>query len=135
MPPATGPRTVQKLLVEDGHAHDATDKVEVLQVVGVDARVGVDLQRVVVVRRVREQTVDWIEHFVRQQKEPLAERRKVEGGRRPKKAWAHASVSARQPGLDWFGLVLIGARTARGHCLASNLAQRSDTHTHRDTPP
>jgi len=88
-------RTIKELLVKDGKANDTADKVEVFEVVGIDARVWVNLEGVVVVRRVLEQTVtskkktetknknisnkrsfryipiDWIKHLVRQEEEPL----------------------------------------------------------------
>ena len=41
-----GEAAVDVVAVVDGHAEDATDKVEVGEVVGVDVRVAVDLQRV-----------------------------------------------------------------------------------------
>jgi len=50
-------RTIKELLVKDGKANDTADKVEVFEVVGIDARVWVNLEGVVVVRRVLEQTV------------------------------------------------------------------------------
>lgn len=57
--------------MKDGHANDAANEAKVEQVVRVDARVGVDLQRVVVVCRVRKETIDRIEHVVGEQEEPL----------------------------------------------------------------
>ena len=47
--------------MEDGKSKDATNELEVVQVLWVDAGVGINLQRVVVVRRVLEKTVEGIE--------------------------------------------------------------------------
>ena len=52
-------------------ADDAPDEVEVGQVVRVHRRRGVDLQCVVPVRRVLEQTVHRVHELVRQVKEPF----------------------------------------------------------------
>lgn len=53
------------------HGDEASDKLEVVQVVGVDVRRRIDLQTVVVLVGVLEQAVHGVEHFVRQQQEPL----------------------------------------------------------------
>ena len=58
--------------VEDAETQAATDELEVVQVLGVHARRGVDLQRVVVVRGVLEQTVKRIEHLVGEQEEEFS---------------------------------------------------------------
>ena len=44
--------------MEDGEAQAAADELEVVQVLGVDARCGVDLEGVVVVRGVFEEAVE-----------------------------------------------------------------------------
>lgn len=87
------------MAVKHRQAHHATHKVEIRQVVlgtrrhkrrrdtgsdvvcifvckracthGVDGGVGVDLQRVDVVRGVLEQAVIWVQHFMTQQVQPL----------------------------------------------------------------
>jgi hypothetical protein len=58
--------------VEDTQSEHTSDKLEVVQVFRVDSRIGVDLQRVVVVRRVLEQAVERVEHFVREQEEEFS---------------------------------------------------------------
>ncbi len=63
---------VQEAPVEDGKAHHAADEFEVIKMLGVDARVRIDLQGIVVVRRVLEETVERIEHFVGKKEEELA---------------------------------------------------------------
>lgn len=74
--------------MKDGETEHAADELEVVQVLGVDRRVRVDLERVVVVlqcassqegfpwprdqtthSRVLEQTVERVEHLVRQEEE------------------------------------------------------------------
>lgn len=65
---------VQETTVEDTQSEHTSDKLEIVQVFRVDSRVGVDLQRVVVVRRVLEQAVERVEHLVREQEEELSAR-------------------------------------------------------------
>ena len=57
----------------DGHSGHSTNELEVVQVLLVaDARVGIDLQRVVVRSRVFEETVVGVEHLLGEQVEPLS---------------------------------------------------------------
>lgn len=86
--------------MEDGEREDSSDEFEVVQMLGVDRRVGVDLKCVVVVlfspqkmsteprrkrkrerrgaySRVLEQTVERVEHLVRQQEEELSRQSSV----------------------------------------------------------
>lgn len=58
--------------MENCQADHATNEFEVVEMFGVDARMRIDLESVVVVRRVFEQTVKGIEHFMRKQKEKLS---------------------------------------------------------------
>ena len=51
--------------MEDTETQASADELEVVQVLGVHARRRVNLERVVVVRRVLEQTVERVEHLVR----------------------------------------------------------------------
>lgn len=62
---------VQEATVEDAEAQAPTNELEVVQVLGVDARRRVDLERVVVVRGVLKQTVEGVEHLVGEQEEEL----------------------------------------------------------------
>lgn len=57
------------------HCNEAADEAEVGQVVGVDGRRRVDLQTVVALPGILEQTVHGVEHFMRQQEEPLSGKR------------------------------------------------------------
>ena len=57
--------------MEDGHSYDSAHKVEVGQMIGIDARIGVNLKRVNVLPRVQEQSVVGVQHFVGEQVEPL----------------------------------------------------------------
>ena len=56
------------------HCDEAADEAEVGEVVWVDGRGRVDLQTVVALAGILEQTVHGIEHFVGQQEEPLRSR-------------------------------------------------------------
>jgi hypothetical protein len=74
---------IEESAMEDGETHDTADEFEVVQVLGIDTRVRVDLQRIVVVRRVFKKTtqskislymtlvfflnlpIEWIKHFMR----------------------------------------------------------------------
>ena len=64
---------IQETTVENAETEAATNKLEVVEVLRVDATVGVDLQSVVVVGRVLEQAVEGVEHLVRKQEEELSE--------------------------------------------------------------
>lgn len=56
---------------EAHHGDEAPDEAEVREVVGVDGGGRVDLQTVVVLAGVFEQTVHGVQHLVGQQEEPL----------------------------------------------------------------
>jgi len=68
----TNEECIQEAPVEDSQTNNATNELEVTKMLRVDAGVWVDLESVVVVCRVFEQTVEWVEHFVRQQEEELS---------------------------------------------------------------
>lgn len=59
-------------MVEDRQAETTSYELEVVEMLWVDPGGGVDLQRIVVVRRVLEQPVRRIEHLVRQQEKPFS---------------------------------------------------------------
>ena len=63
---------VQKSTMENGQTHNSSNKLEVVQMFRVDARMRVDLQGIVVVRRILEKTVEGVEHLVRKQEEELS---------------------------------------------------------------
>ena len=63
---------IQESPVEDSQTDNPTNELEVVEMLRVDAGVGVDLKRVVVVRRVLEQAVERVEHLVREEEEELA---------------------------------------------------------------
>lgn len=52
--------------MEDGQSHSSSDKFEVAKMIRVDAGCVVDLERIVVMRRVFEQAIARIENFMRQ---------------------------------------------------------------------
>jgi hypothetical protein len=56
--------SIQKSAVENGQTNNTPNKLEVVQVFGVDAGVRIDLESVVVVGGVFEQAVEGIEHLV-----------------------------------------------------------------------
>ena len=58
-----------KAAVEDAETQAATNELKLVQVLGVDAGRRVDVEGVVVVRKVLKQTVETVEHLVREQKE------------------------------------------------------------------
>lgn len=62
---------IEETTVEDTETQAAADKLEVVQVLGVDTGCRVDLERVVVVGGVLEETVKGVEHLMRQQEEEL----------------------------------------------------------------
>ena len=58
--------SVKETAMEDGHSDDASDKLEVGEMLGVDVRRGVYLEGVAVHGGIGEETVGWIEHVVRE---------------------------------------------------------------------
>ena len=60
---------IQEATVEDAKPQAPADELEIVQVLRVDTRRWVDLQRVVIVRRVLEQAVEGVEHLVGEQEE------------------------------------------------------------------
>lgn len=58
--------------MEDTETKTTTNKFEVVQMFGVDAGSRIDLQRVVVVCGIFEETVERIEHFMGEQEEELS---------------------------------------------------------------
>jgi hypothetical protein len=58
--------------MKDAQAQATTDELEIVEMFGVDAGRRVNLQRIVIVRRVLEKAVEGIEHFVRKQEEKLS---------------------------------------------------------------
>lgn len=64
--------SIEETPVEDGQPNNSADEFEVVEMLRVDAGVRVDLKSVVIVSRVFEQTVERIEHLVRQEKEKFS---------------------------------------------------------------
>ena len=62
---------IQEAPMEDCQPNYSSNEFEVIEMLGIDARVGVDLQSVVVVSRIFKQAVKRVKHFVRQKKEEL----------------------------------------------------------------
>lgn len=60
--------------MENGQPHHTADELEVVQMLRVDARVRVDLQGIIIVGRVLEQTVEGVEHFMRKKEEEFTAR-------------------------------------------------------------
>lgn len=63
---------LQLVIVKDGDAQDPPHEMKVAEMFWIHGRIRIYLQRVVVVAAVLEQAVLGIEHFARQQMEPLA---------------------------------------------------------------
>lgn len=57
--------------MEDAEPKTPTNELEVVEMLWVNTRRWVNLQGIVVVRRVFEQAVEWVEHFMREQEEEL----------------------------------------------------------------
>ena len=68
----TNEECIQEAPVEDSQTDNTTNELEVSKMLRVDAGVWVNLEGVVVVGRVFEQTVEGVEHFVRKQEEELS---------------------------------------------------------------
>lgn len=62
---------IQEASVEDGKSNNTTDKFKVVQMFGVDARVRVYLEGIIVVSRVFKKAIKGIEHFVREKEKVL----------------------------------------------------------------
>lgn len=65
---------IQETTVEDSQTNHSADELEVIEMLGVHARVGINLQGIIIVGRVFEETVEGIEHFVREEEEEFTER-------------------------------------------------------------
>jgi hypothetical protein len=63
---------IQEATVEYTEAKASTNKFEVVQMLGIDAGCGVDLESIIVMGRVLEKTVERIEHLVREQEEEFS---------------------------------------------------------------
>lgn len=64
---------VQETAVEDAESKTTSDELEIVKMLWVHPRRGVDLQSVVVVRRIFEEAVERVEHFVREEEEEFSE--------------------------------------------------------------
>lgn len=62
---------VQETTMKDGQANNSADELEEQQMLRVDAGVRIDLKGVIVMCRVLEQTIEWIEHLMREEEEEL----------------------------------------------------------------
>lgn len=58
--------------MENGQPHYPANKLEVIQMLWINPRVGVDLQRIIVMCRIFKETIKWIEHLVGKKKEKLS---------------------------------------------------------------
>lgn len=63
---------VQEAAVENGQTNDAANEFEVVEMLGVDAGVGVDLKGIVIVGRVLKQAVKGVEHLVRKEEKEFS---------------------------------------------------------------
>lgn len=64
---------IQEATVEDSQTNHSADELEVIEMLGVHARVRINLQGIIIVGRVFEETVERIEHFVREEEEEFTE--------------------------------------------------------------
>ena len=63
---------VQETAVENGQTNNTTNELEIVQMLGIDARMRIDLECVVVVCGVLEKAVEGVEHLVGKQEEELS---------------------------------------------------------------
>lgn len=63
---------VKESSMEDGQTDHPANEFEVVEMFRVDPRVRIDLQRVVVVRRVLKQAIERVEHLVGQEEEEFS---------------------------------------------------------------
>lgn len=69
--------SIQEAAVENGQTNNATNEFEVVQMLGVDTRMWVNLKCVVVVCGVLEEAVEGVEHLVGEQEEELSRKTPV----------------------------------------------------------
>lgn len=65
---------IKEATMENCEANDSADKLEVVEMLWVDARVRVDLQSVVVVRRVFKQAIERVKHLMGKQEKEFSSR-------------------------------------------------------------
>ena len=58
--------------MENGKTNDPTNEFEVVEVFGIDSGMWIDLKSIIIVSGVFEETIERVEHFVRQQEKELA---------------------------------------------------------------
>ena len=58
--------------MENGKADTTADKLEIVQVLGINARCGIDLEGIVVLGRVLEQKAEGVVHLVREEEEEFS---------------------------------------------------------------
>ena len=59
--------------MENGQSHYSANKLEVIKMLWIDPRMRIDLQCVIVVRRIFKQTIERIEHLVGEKEEKFPE--------------------------------------------------------------
>lgn len=64
--------SIQEAAMEYGKAHATTNELEIVQMLRVYTRRGIDLEGVVVVRGILEETIERIEHLVRKEEEEFS---------------------------------------------------------------
>lgn len=55
--------------MEDSQTDHSADELEVIEMLRVHARVGINLQGIIIVGGIFKETVEWIEHFMREKEE------------------------------------------------------------------
>lgn len=65
---------IQETTVEDSQTNHSADELEIIEMLGVHARVGINLQGIIIVGRVLEETIERIEHFMREEEEEFTVR-------------------------------------------------------------
>jgi hypothetical protein len=65
----TNEERIEEAAVENGKSDDPSNEFEVVEVLGVHTRMGINLQGVIIVCGVFEKAIKWIKHFVGEKKE------------------------------------------------------------------
>lgn len=87
---------IKEATVEDCQADNSANELEVIEVLWVDTRVGINLQGIIIVGGVFEETVEGVEHFVGQEEEKFTGKSLVLACNRPVKA-RHTEKDHRNP--------------------------------------
>jgi hypothetical protein len=69
---------IQETTMEDSQTDHSANELEVIEMLGVHTRVGINLQCIIIVGGVFEETVERVEHFVREEEEKFTREVSIE---------------------------------------------------------